>query len=65
MDEVKNWWESKVVWLNILTFIVAALLLVAAPTFPVQIPEPWINGILGVVALLNLGLRFITSEPIK
>lgn len=63
--ESKNWWESKVVWVNVLTFLVAALLLVAAPTFPVQIPEAAVNIILGVVALINLGLRFITSEPIK
>lgn len=61
----KNWWESKVVWVNILTFLVAALLLVAAPSFPVQISETAVNIILGVVALINLGLRFITAEPIK
>lgn len=63
--DTKNWWASKTVWLNVLTFVVAALVLVAGPDFPVAIPEDVAKYILGVVALLNLGLRFITETPIK
>jgi hypothetical protein len=63
--EVKNWWESKTVWINIITFLVAMLVLVTGPDFPVQLPAEIAKYLLGGVALLNLAIRFVTTEPIR
>lgn len=63
MYGAKKWYHSKTVWVNVLTIIASV-----ATTL-----NEWLTagdfsaaGIsLLVIALANLGLRFITSEPIR
>lgn len=57
--EGKPVWESKTLWFNFLGLIVVVLQY--AGTIHIGDPK-FIEGILGVV---NLVLRFYTSEPVK
>lgn len=58
---MKTWYQSKTVWLGIITIIVAAL-----TQFSGIVESPDLkNAILAVVGLLNVLLRvFSTAEPI-
>jgi hypothetical protein len=57
----KPWWESKTVWINSLTLIVLLLTTLA----DLDIPADWEKAVLGIVALLNVLLRFITSQTLR
>jgi glycopeptide antibiotics resistance protein len=59
---MKTWWQSKTVWLGIVTILIAAL-----TQFTTLIESQDVkNAILGVIGLLNVILRvFSTSESIE
>lgn len=59
---MKTWYQSKTVWLGIITILVAAL-----TQFSGIVESPDLkNGILAVVGLLNVLLRvFSTAQPIE
>lgn len=59
---MKTWYQSKTVWLGIITIIVAAL-----TQFSGIVESPDLkNGILAVVGLLNVLMRvFSTAQPIE
>lgn len=56
----KPWWTSKTLWVNALTLIVMILGTVA------QWPEfsAYSGHIAGVLAIVNMALRFITDRPV-
>lgn len=62
--ESKQFWQSKTLWLNTFTVLVAILMLVQA--------RPWVatlplleESLLLVVGILNILLRFVTSQPVR
>lgn len=58
--KVKFWWQSKTVWLSILTAIVALL-----NALTEQVTDPTVVGIAAVgVAVCNIILRFVTKDEI-
>jgi hypothetical protein len=58
----KPFYQSKVFWLNVVAFLVAAAAIVqASPIFP----RDWTDGLALVVALLNLWLRWGTDRPLS
>lgn len=57
----KPWWESKTVWVNSLTLIVLFL----TTLVDLDIPADWEKAIVGIIALLNVFLRFITSQALE
>lgn len=58
---MKNWYESKTIWLGIATVAVAALTQLGE----LPIPDSWKPAILGAVGVLNVFLRlFSTAQPI-
>lgn len=61
----KNWWESKVVWINALTMLAALLMFLstsqAAGELPFDLDSRWVIFLLG---LINFALRFVTSAPV-
>lgn len=57
----KAFWKSKVFWLNLLAFLIAAAaILQSSPMFASY--GEWFSI---VVAILNLALRFGTDTPLK
>lgn len=56
-----RWWQSRVVWLNIAAFLIAAVAVLQQSPLFAQYGDVFSL----VVALLNLALRiFVTSQPI-
>ncbi len=53
----KSIFQSKTFWLNAVAGLIQFL-----PGIADQIPQPW-GGL--VLALANIGLRFITTQPVK
>ena len=64
---MKDWYESKTMWLNIGTGVSAAvgLLVMYLPLLEVAIPAKAYGIMLFVVSILNVGLRKITDTGIK
>lgn len=57
----KPWWASKTLWVNLV-----ALAASVAAGFGFDISgEAQTSLVAGVMALVNIGLRLITSEPIR
>jgi len=58
----KNWYQSKTVWFN----VVAAVVLVVKTVWPefadFELDPMYATGL---VALVNLALRFVTREPVE
>lgn len=59
--ETKEWWSSKVLWLNAIGFVLGVLSLTE---FMMIIPQSWGPYIAAVVAILNFALRYFTTAPI-
>lgn len=66
MSEPKVWYESKTLWINILT--VAAMILSfvvdthAAGGLPLDLDPRWVALALGVI---NIVLRSVTNQPVS
>ena len=61
---MKQWYQSKTMWLNIGVGISAALVMYL-PLLEVAIPAKAYGIMLFVVSILNVGLRKITTTGIK
>lgn len=62
MNSSKPWWASKTVWANVM-----ALIATLGAGFGLNLgldPETQALILAAVMALVNLALRFVTSEPI-
>jgi hypothetical protein len=55
-------WQSKTFWLNALT--AAAGVLVVLSGMAEQIPSPYIEWIGVALAIVNIGLRLVTDQPV-
>ena len=56
--------SSKTIWFNLLTIIATALVAVSDSSLIVDNPVA-VGGIAIATAIINLGLRLVTSQPIK
>jgi hypothetical protein len=61
MQQTKQWFLSKTLWLNIVTFLVTVLSLVPQSF---DMSESALKGLLFVVSILNVVLRMAGSQPI-
>lgn len=61
----KKWHESKTIWINALTLAVSVLTEIAASDL-LSTQEKVVIAITGIVIpIINVFLRFITSQPIE
>ena len=61
-EEAKSKWESRTVWLGVLTLAAAML---ADPSVLAVIPLAWLPKITATAAIIAIVLRFLTTQPIK
>lgn len=59
----KTLWQSKTFWVNALT--IAASVLTAVSGMTDHVPAEYMPWILTALSLVNIGLRLVTSEPVK
>ena len=59
--ELKSWFLSKTVWLNVITFLVTALSFIPQSF---DLSESSLKVILFAVSILNLALRMAGGQPI-
>lgn len=60
---MKKWFQSKTIWLNVITFVTSGLAALAGSDWIQNNPEAAaIVG--GLIAVCNIGLRFVTKESI-
>lgn len=63
MEDSKHWLASKTLWVNVLALVAAA-----AGAFGIDVgltPETQTAIVGGVLAIVNIGLRLLTSAPIR
>lgn len=60
---LKPFWQSKTVWLNALTLLVAVIGFVAAHPLIVAHPQ-WVAGLVAVQAVVNVILRFVSTDQL-
>lgn len=59
---IKKWYKSKTIWVNVLAFLLAFITYVEASDF---LPDRIVQVLLSVVfPVVNVALRFLTSQPI-
>ena len=64
MNDAKPWYLSRTIWANVITAVVAILGVVAGQDFITSHPE-WVSGLVLASSILNVILRFVTSEGVK
>ena len=62
MQAPKSWWQSKTIWFNILAFLVSVA---AGFGYTGELPPEWAVFVPAVIALNNMILRWVTTQPIK
>lgn len=61
---MKNFLKSKTIWVNVLTFVAGAITFVQDHDLFVENPDV-VALLAGALAVVNVGLRFITGEPVS
>jgi hypothetical protein len=59
MEHTKRWWESKTIWVNVILLTIAIL----GVFLDFKVLDPEVVAIAS--AILNVILRFVTTEPVK
>lgn len=62
MDD-KLWWQSRTIWLNIVTFVLG-IGVVARYVPPGVDAQQIVGGIMGLIAFINIVLRFLTKTTV-
>lgn len=64
--EPKPWYASKTLWVNLISLAVTVLTMLAVYVFPdgTTLPPEGVKVMLIIVNVLNIGLRFITNQPL-
>jgi hypothetical protein len=64
---MKRWWQSKTVWFNVATGLIG--IGTEAAALVDAVPEGWQEtarlGLVALVAVGNVILRLVTSEPVR
>ena len=61
MEARKEWWKSRTIWINIISLMV---MMITAMAGWVELQD-FAPQMLAVVNMLNIVIRFLTSEGIK
>lgn len=61
MQATKNWWESKTLWVNVLTL----LAMVIGQVMGWDDMQQYAPQLLVISNVINMALRFLTTMPIK
>lgn len=61
--QVKAWWQSKTIWLNLIVTAAAVAAAIGGARFDVP-PDAAAAIAGGVVAVINIGLRVLTKKPV-
>ena len=61
MQATKNWWESKTLWVNVLTL----LAMVISQVMGWDDMQQYAPQLLVISNVVNMALRFLTTMPIK
>lgn len=64
MNDAKRWYLSRTIWANVITALVAILGAIGGQSFITNHPE-WASGLLLATSILNVILRFVTTEGVK
>ena len=59
---MKKWYESKTLWVNVITFLVMAL---GAPELQALLGPGTVQVLAAIIAIANIGLRFLTNSQIE
>ena len=62
--QTKPWYQSKTVWFNLLSGVSSVLATIVEKDWVAEHPEA-IAVIGGVVAAINIALRFVTDKPVS
>ena len=62
--KIKSLFASKTIWVNVLTIVAGALVFVQDHNLFVENPDI-VAALSGVLALVNVGLRFITDSAVS
>jgi hypothetical protein len=62
MEDPKPVWESKTLWVNVLTAV--AMIIAAAVAQPDLIPAEAMRYVVFALAAVNIILRLVTSQPV-
>lgn len=60
---MKHWWASKTIWANVVA-LAATLAGVAGLDLGLT-PEVQAQIVAGIMTVVNIGLRFVTTEAVK
>lgn len=60
----KPFYLSKTLWVNFLSIVAVLLVYVSGADFPIQLTAEQLQVITGVLAVVNIGLRFVTDKAI-
>ncbi len=63
-QQLKSWWKSRTLGVNGIVILVAILGYFAGPESPVEFNAEVLGWITATMAVLNIGLRFLTDSPI-
>ena len=66
--EVKHWYESKTLWVNIAVFVLSAALVVLNAMSEGKLAAPFTvdAGFIGMaITIINMALRLITTQPVS
>ena len=61
---MKKWYQSKVLWFNLVGVLFLWILPAVAPDFVLAVPEEWEMFREPVILLVNMFLRLITVKPV-
>lgn len=61
MQVTKNWWESKTLWVNVLTLVA----MVISQIMGWEDMQQYAPQLLVISNVINMALRFLTTTPIK
>jgi len=61
---IKPFYLSKTLWVNFLSIVVVLLMYVVGPSFPIQLTAEQMQFIIGLLAVINFGLRLMTDRPL-
>jgi hypothetical protein len=59
---MKKWYQSKTLWINLLTTVAGLLVVMQGETY---IMESYGGIVLAVIGMVNVALRLITKESIQ
>lgn len=58
---MKQWYESKTIWVNVAAVVAAILVYMTGPDFPIQLDSETLKALVALLGVVNVALRFVTN----